>query len=369
MKNVFDRIVIKLGTSVLTNGGLKLDRARMIDLARQIALLMSSGVEVIIVSSGAIAAGRDHLQHPELPSTIASKQLLAAVGQSRLMNVWESLFDIYNIKVGQILLTRADIQDRQRFLNARDTINALLSQNIIPIINENDAVATAEIKVGDNDNLSALVAMLAEAEMLALLTDQRGLFTSDPRSNPEAKLIEEVEHIDDSLRSIAQGTVSKLSVGGMRTKLEAADIARRSGTQVVIAAGSHPDVLLHIARAESVGTRFKALNSPLENRKRWIYGGTKPMGLVVIDAGAQKAIIDGGKSLLAAGIIKVEGDFFRGDTISIENTEHKQIGRGISRYSQAEIGKISGLKSEQIIKILGYEYGAAIIHRNDMILT
>ena len=228
-------IVVKFGTSTLTQGSPKLNSPHMMEIVRQIAQLHNDGFRIVIVTSGAIAAGRHYLNHPQLPPTIASKQLLAAVGQSQLIQAWEKLFAIYDIHIGQLLLTRADIEDRERFLNARDTLHALLDNHIIPVINENDAVATAEIKVGDNDNLSALVAILVQAEQLYLLTDQQGLFDSDPRKNPEAKLIPVVEQITDHIRSIAGGSGTNLGTGGMMTKIIAADVATRSGIETIIA--------------------------------------------------------------------------------------------------------------------------------------
>jgi glutamate 5-kinase len=228
-------------------------------------------------------AGRQQLGFPKLADTVANKQMFAAVGQSRLMQEWGRLFEIYGLQVGQMLLTRADVEDRRRFLNARDMLQALLEQRIIPIINENDAVATAEIKVGDNDNLSALVVLLAEADLLMLLTDQPGLFTADPRTDPTAELIPEVRAIDDTLRALAGGSISGLGVGGMATKLQAADIARRAGADVVIAAGRAQNVITRIANKENVGTRFPALETPLENRKRWIFAAPTPAGSLVIE--------------------------------------------------------------------------------------
>lgn len=235
-------LVVKLGTSVLTGGSRRLNRAHIVELVRQCAQLHAMGHRIVIVTSGAIAAGREHLGYPELPATIASKQLLAAVGQPSYPAVGTA-FSIYGIHVGQMLLTRADMEDRERFLNARDTLRALLDNNIVPVINENDAVATAEIKVGDNDNLSALAAILAGADKLLLLTDQQGLFTADPRNNPQAELIKDVYGIDDALRAIAGDSVSGLGTGGMGTKLQAADVACRAGIDTIIAAGSRPGVI------------------------------------------------------------------------------------------------------------------------------
>lgn len=363
------RIVIKLGTSVLTGGTSRLDRGHMVEIARQCAVLRREGCEVIVVTSGAIAAGRERLGHPTLPPTVAAKQMLAAVGQGWLMHVWETLFDLYGIHVGQMLLTRADVADRGRFLNARDMLAALLEHDIVPIVNENDAVATAEIKVGDNDNLSALIALLAEANLLLLLTDQPGLFTADPRTNPDAQLIPEVRTIDETLRAIAGGSVSGLGVGGMSTKLQAADVARRAGADVVIAAGRAPDVIVRAARGEAVGTRFPALAAPLENRKRWIFGGTVPGGRIVVDAGAARALRDRGGSLLPAGIVAVEGAFARGDTVLIAGPKGKELARGIARYASDDLTQIKGRRSDEIAERLGYTAGPAAVHRNDMILA
>jgi glutamate 5-kinase len=294
--------------------------------------------------------------------------MLAAVGQSRLMLMWERFFEIYGIHVGQILLTRADLESRRRFLNARDTLQALLDRRIVPIINENDAVATEEIKVGDNDNLSALVAILAEANLLLLLTDQPGLFTADPRTNPTAQLIPEVHTIDETLRKLAGGSISGLGVGGMATKLQAADVARRAGADVVIASGQAPNVISRTIKGEATGTRFPALANPLENRKRWIFAGPKPVGRLLIDEGAVKALGQDNRSLLPAGIKAVEGEFERGDSVSILGPERRELARGITRYSSQDLGRIIGCRSDEIAKRLGYAYGPVAVHRNDMIL-
>jgi glutamate 5-kinase len=295
--------------------------------------------------------------------------MLAAVGQSHLMLEWGRFFEIYGIQVGQILVTRADVEDRRRFLNARDTLQALLEQRIVPVVNENDAVATAEIKVGDNDNLSALVVLLAEADLLLLLTDQPGLFTADPRTHPEAQLIPEVVTIDETLRSLAGGSVSGLGVGGMATKLQAADVARRAGADVVIAAGHAPDVISRIVRGEGVGTHFPALETPLESRKRWIFAAPTPGGSLVVDGGAARALKKDGRSLLPAGIVAVEGEFERGDTVTITRPDGQELARGITRYTAAELRRIKGCHSEEIANRLGHTYGPAAVHRNDLILV
>jgi glutamate 5-kinase len=364
----YQRIVVKLGTSVLTAGKPHLDMPQMVELVRQCARLYQEGKDIILCTSGAIAVGRSRLGFPELPATVANKQMLAAVGQSRLMLTWERLFDIYSIHVGQMLLTRADVEHRRRYLNARDLLHALLERRIVPIINENDAVATEEIKVGDNDNLSALVATLGEADLLLLLTDQPGLFTADPRSNPEAELIPEVREIDEQLLQAAGGSVSGLGVGGMTTKLQAAYVARRAGADVVIAAGHAPNVITRIAAGESVGTFFPALENRAENRKRWILAGSRPSGTLTIDAGAARALVGHGRSLLPAGISQVAGTFQRGDAVSIIDETGKSLARGIARYAAADLRKIAGHHSDEIPNLLGYGYGPVAVHRNDLIL-
>ena len=366
-QEMYKRIVIKLGTSVLTSGSRHLNRSSMLELVRQCAQLHEQGHELIICSSGAIAAGREKLEFPELGETLAERQMLAAVGQSRLMYIWESLFDIYNIRLGQLLLTRADVQDRQRFLNAQDALQELVKHRIIPIINENDAVATAEIKVGDNDNLSALASVLAQTELLILLTDQPGLFTADPRTDPGAQLIPEVKTIDQTLKSLAGGSVSGLGIGGMATKLQAADIARRAGADVVIAAGSAPDVIRRIVHGEAVGTRFPALQTPLEQRKRWIFASSTPEGVLTVNSEAVASVCGSKKSLTPENVVGVNGNFKRGDTVLIRREDGFEIGQGIVRYDRSEMDRIKGCSSDQIDDILGYGSGPAV-HMNDLIL-
>lgn len=365
------RIVIKLGTSVLTGGSRRLNQPQMVELVRQCAELRRHGHQVVICSSGAQAAGRERLNYPELPPTIASRQMLAAVGQSRLMLVWETLFAIYDIPVGQILLTRSDLERRRSFLNAQDTLHGLLDHGIVPIVNENDAVATEEIriKVGDNDNLSAFVAVLADADLLLLLTDQPGLFTADPHENPDARLIPEVHTIDQSLWALAGGSRSGLGVGGMLTKLQAASTARRAGTDVIIAAGSTPNVITRLVLGgEALGTCFPALDTRLENRKRWILAGATPSGRIVVDAGAARALRHQGRSLLMAGIVEVEGEFDRGDTIPIYEVHDREFARGLVRYPSGDLDHIKGLHSDDIAGVLGYDYGPVAVHRNDLLL-
>jgi len=370
MKTDFKRktIVVKLGTSVLTSGTTKLDRAHMVEIVRQCAVLHKLGHRIIVVTSGAIAAGKEHLNMPDIEPTIANKQMLAAVGQGQLVREWENLFKIYGLHVGQMLLTRADLDDKVRFLNARDTLNTLLHHRIIPLINENDAVATREIKVGDNDNLSALVGLLADADQLLLLTDQIGLFTADPRNNPDAKLIPEIDKITDELHALAGGSIGGLGTGGMATKIESASVAHRAGIEVVIASGHRKNVILDAAENKPVGTRFVSQHSSLEARKNWIFAGSRVAGKIIVDQGAQQALLESGSSLLAKGIIATEELFLRGYVVVICNQAGEQLARGVVRYKSIDIDKIKGLHSDQIEATLGYEHGTVVIHRDDLVL-
>ncbi|MDX1740376.1 MAG: glutamate 5-kinase [Rhodothermales bacterium] len=365
---MYKRIIVKVGTSVLTSGSQRLDRSHMVELVRQSAVLHREGTDVIICSSGAIAAGREKLGMFNPATSIAEKQMLAAVGQSTLIRTWESLFDLFDIRVGQVLMTRSDVSHRLSYLNAKDTLLSLLEHRIVPIVNENDAVATAEIRVGDNDNLSALVGLVAEVNLLLLLTDQAGLFTSDPTQDPAAELIPEVQAIDDTLRKMAGASISGQGVGGMMTKLEAADTARRAGADVIIASGHVPEVIIRAVRGEPVGTLFRAMESPLEQRKKRILAGAPPQGRISVDEGAARALIRDGSSLLPAGISNVEGGFERGDPVSILDSGQQEIAIGISRYSSEETRRIAGSHSNSIQDTLGYGYGPVVVHRNDMIV-
>jgi glutamate 5-kinase len=361
-------LVIKLGTSVLTQGTRSLNRAHMVEIVRQCSLAHRAGRRIILVTSGAIAAGREYLGWPELPPVVASKQLLAAVGQSRLIQLWEQLFSIYGLHIGQMLLTRADMEDRERFLNARDALGALLEYGVVPVINENDAVATNEIKVGDNDNLSALAAVLAGADTLVLLTDQEGLFTADPRTDAAARLISEVPRITDEVRALAGGSVSGLGTGGMSTKIQAAEIATRAGIRVIVASGKRPEVIGDIVANRPAGTVFLAVESPLETRKRWIFGAF-PAGDVHVDAGAASALALRGGSLLPKGVTEVNGSFARGAVVRIITPEGRDLAHGVARYSSDALRRIAGRHSEEIRDILGYEYGSVTVHRDDLVMT
>jgi glutamate 5-kinase len=364
---VVRRLVVKLGTNVLTAGSDRLHRPRMVELARQIADARGHGVEVVLVSSGAVAAGRERLQFPPRRRDLPLKQLMAAVGQSRLMHLYEQIFDLYSIPVAQTLLTRADLRDRHRYLNARNTLLACLAHGVLPIINENDVVAVDEIRVGDNDNLSALVANLVDADLLLILTDIDGLYTADPRRDPAARHIAEVLAIDESIYALAGGSGAR-GTGGMRTKIQAADLATHGGTSVVIAAGGEREVLARVLGGEPLGTRFPAIASRMESRKRWVLAETVLHSRVTADDGAALALTQGGKSLLPAGVVRVEGEFDRGQTIRIYTGAGQEIARGLAQYDARDLRLIKGLRSAQIAEALGYDYGPEVVHRDDMVL-
>jgi len=363
------RIVVKLGTSTLTNGTTHVAPPLLIEFARQTSQLLAAGHQVLIVSSGAIAAGREQLGFPQLPKDIPAKQMLAAIGQSRLMAMYGQVFGLYDLTVGQILLTRTDLASRRRYLNARNTMIALIEHNVIPVVNENDTVATEEIRVGDNDNLSALVANLVDADLLILLTDQPGLYTADPRFDAGAQLVEEVmeREIPPELWKAAGDTEGNLGTGGMMTKLQAAELARRSGAVCIIASGKEPDVLLRIARGDKLGTRFAPIATSMESRKRYILSARRAPGLLSVDEGAAKALKNG-RSLLPVGITAVTGVFERGDTVRVAEQDGKEIARGIVNYGSRDLARIVRRPSDEIESILGYHFGDEVIHRNDMVL-
>lgn len=363
------RIVVKLGTSTLTGGTAYLSPPRMVDLVRQMAHLHEQEYELILVTSGAIAVGRQRLDFPRLPKDIPGKQMLAAVGQPRLMALYEQLFGLYDLMVAQVMLTRNDLALRTSYLNSRNTLEALIARRVIPIVNENDTVATEEIRLGDNDNLSAMVVTLIEADLLVLLTDQIGLFTADPRQDPGAQFIPEISGADipEEIWRSAGSSSNGLGTGGMVTKLQAADLARRSGAKVVIARGSDENILIRITEGEKIGTRFQPAATALESRKRYILAGGQAVGALKADQGAVEAIRKGG-SLLPVGITKVEGEFLRGDTVRILEPSGKEIARGLSNYASGDLAKISGKRSDLIENILGFAYGEEVIHRNNMVL-
>jgi glutamate 5-kinase len=367
----YHRIVVKWGTSLLTGGTDHLDEGIMSHLVAQVARLHQQGLEVLIVSSGAIASGRHKLGLTRKLRGIPFKQVLASVGQSRLMYVYEQLFGQHNITVAQALLTKADLSDRAGYLNTRNTLLALLELGVICIVNENDVVAVDEIqeaKFGDNDNLSATVANLVDADLLLLLGDIAGLYTADPHRHPEARLIPQVDRVDSQIERLAAGTSNNRGIGGMVTKIEAAKLATASGITVVIADGRGPDVILRLVAGEAIGTRFWPLTDRLESRKRWMVSYLSTKSRLIVDSGAARALRKQKRSLLATGIKEVEGKFQRGDVVTIYDHKGAILGCGISNYSSSDITAIRGAHSEKFATLLGYDYGSEIVHRNNLVV-
>jgi glutamate 5-kinase len=363
------RIVVKLGTSTITRGTPHLSAPLIVDLARQISQLQAIGHQLILVSSGAIAAGRERLKFPQLPKDIPAKQMLAAIGQPRLMAFYEQIFGLYELTIAQVLLTGVDLSNRNGYLNARNALLALMENKVLPVINENDTVATEEIRVGDNDNLSALVSNLVDADWMILLTDQGGLYTADPRFDPEAELVKEISgrEIPLELWKAAGGSGHGLGTGGMVTKLQAVDLARRSGACCVIAQGSEPEVLLRIVGGEKLGTHFLPAATSVESRKRYILSGRQAPGQLVVDEGAASAL-HRGASLLPIGLTSAVGSFERGDTVRVVLPDGNEIARGIVNYDSRDLVQIARCSSDEIESILGYHFGDEIIHHNDLVL-
>lgn len=373
-KRKYQRIVAKFGTNVLTSGTDQLDVELMASLVRQVAELHKAGTQVLVVTSGAIAAGRHRLglHDPKKDrKDIPFRQVLAAVGQSDLVQTYQELFGRHDIRVAQTLLTKRDLSDRLGYLNARNTLLAMLELGVVPIINENDVVAVDEIegaKIGDNDNLSALVANLVDADLLALLSDIGGLYTADPRSDPNAQLIQRVERIDASVEAQAGGTMSTRGTGGMSTKIQAAKLATGGGTDLYIVNGHEPDVLLRLAAGEGVGTYFPAAADRMESRKRWMLAGLSVKGNIVVDDGAAKVLRERKTSLLPAGVQEVHGTFARGDAVAIVSGDATRIACGIANYASDEITRIRGIRSDRIEETLGHHYGAEVVHRDNLVL-
>ncbi len=372
-RRAYRRVIAKFGTALLTAGTDRLNPRVIQGLVGQVANLRRQGIEVIIVSSGAIAAGRDRLDLKGAPPRrgIPFRQVLASVGQSHLMHHYDRLFRRRGLVVAQTLLTRRDLADRVGYLNTRNTLLGLLDVGALPIVNENDVVAVEEIEdilIGDNDNLSALVANLLDADLLALLTDTGGLYTADPRRDHNAQLIPRVERITPEIELLAKDTLTPQGVGGMVTKLQAVKLATAGGADVVIADGRERAVLERLVLGEPLGTLFPATTDRLESRKRWMVAGLATRGEIVVDEGAAKALLSGGKSLLPAGVREVNGPFDRGDTVPIYDEEGRRIAVGITNYGDQDAAAIRGLKSNQIAKALGHEYGAELVHRNNLVV-
>lgn len=349
------RIVIKIGSSSLTNSKGLLDESCMLVLAKAIGELFIAGWQPILVSSGAVAAGLGHLGWCRANLTMPERQAAASVGQSLLMEKYNEIFQSLGIKVGQILLTKEDLADRRRYINARNTLNALLNRSVLPIVNENDTVAFAEIRFGDNDTLSALVAGLVEAELLVILTDIDGLYSGDPRKDPSAKLIPVVNQVDDNIIQAAGGSGSPVGTGGMRTKLAAARIAARSGIRTVITSAVDPHSVVSIASGEKLGTSFEPAGNSLKSRKQWIAFGTMPKGTLRVDDGAARALVAGNKSLLAVGVVDVEGNFPAGSVVAVEDHQGTELARGITNLSAEDL-RIMIRKPERGMEVINRDW-------------
>lgn len=362
------RIVVKVGSSILASVEKGLHYEVFSHLTKEISDLKRQGYEIVLVSSGAIAAGMEKLGYKTRPQAITQKQATAAVGQTRLMNIYENYFSRFQQMVAQVLLTHDDLSHRRRFLNARNTLLTLLELGIIPIINENDTVVVDEIKFGDNDNLSALITNLIGADLLIILTDIEGLCDSDPRVNPNARCIPLVEDTDMDMGGIVGETKSEMSVGGMISKVKAARKASRFGIPTVVARGTKEGVLHQILKGKEIGTLILPKREALSSRKHWIAFNPKPKGDVIVDDGAKKAIVQRGKSLLPSGVVKIKGSFDRGDLVTCLGPRGKEFARGLVNYSAPELEKIKGLRSDQIESTLGYKYSDEVIHRDDLVV-
>lgn len=362
------RLVVKVGSGLISAPGRGLLPDRIGALADELAALTKDGREVVVVSSGAIASGMARLGLTRRPRSIPEKQAAAAVGQSALMWHYEQAFARHGIRVAQVLVTQEDISARPRYLNARNTLQVLLRFRVVPVVNENDTVAVEEIKVGDNDNLAALVAHLVDADLLVILTDVDGLYTGDPRVDPEARRLETVEAVTEEIERLVWDADGQVSVGGMSTKLEAARKATSSGIPMVIASGRVPGTLQRVLRGEPLGTYFVPRGDRLAGRKRWIAFAVPPQGRLTVDAGARSALVERGKSLLPSGVVEVEGEFHAGEVVSLSVAEGKEFARGLTNYDAAELRKIQGAKTKDLEGRLGYKSFDEVIHRDNLVL-
>lgn len=360
------RVVIKFGSSSLTvkDGGL--DKERIAEYVHQIAALKKEGYKPVIVSSGAVAAGYDRIGYRKRPQLLPQKQAAAAVGQALLMQVYQELFAQHGVVVAQLLLTRTDFTDRVRCHNAFNTLEELLNQGVIPIINENDSVSVAELKFGDNDSLSSFVANLVKADQLIIITDTNGLYTSDPRKDPTAKKLDRVEMITDEIIQLAGGAGSAIGLGGMRTKIEAARVALIGGSSVYIGQLTSTSTLFDILAGQGDGTYFPNSGSPLSVKKQWLSFHSLSQGEVYVDEGAEKAIVEQGKSLLPAGVIDVQGEFHQGDVVEVKNRLGESLGRGICNYSHWQLKAVLGLTSEEVQKRIQVDK-IEVIHRDEWV--
>lgn len=361
------RWVVKIGSSLATNSGAGLRAESLGVWVAQMAVLCRQGREIVVVTSGAVAEGVVRLGWASRPHALHELQAAAAVGQMGLVQTYEACFQRHGLHTAQVLLTHADLAHRQRYLNARSTLRTLLALRVVPVVNENDTVATEEIRVGDNDTLAGLVSNLIEATLLVILTDQEGLHERDPRADPQARLIPRACAGDPALGAMAREG-ARLGRGGMRTKLTAAALAARSGTATIIASGHTPEVLLGIAAGAETGTLLVPGQGPVAARKQWLAGGLKPRGRLVLDAGAARVLLKAGRSLLAVGVTAVEGDFGRGELVSCADAEGREIARGLINYSAQETARIRGQSSEHIEAALGYVNEPELIHRDNLVV-
>lgn len=362
------RIVVKVGTSTLTHATGKLNLLRIEKLARELSDLANQGKQIILVTSGAVGAGMDRLGLKEKPKTIPEKQAAAAVGQGILLHIYEKMFGEYGQIVGQVLLTRADSVNRKRYTNSRNTLMALLNQGVIPIINENDAVSIDELKIGDNDTLSAMVASIIDADLLIILSDVEGVYTANPQTDPKAVLLSEITDITPDIEELAGGPGTMRGTGGMHTKIQAAKIAVNSGVAMVVATGGREGIVREVLEGNNIGTIFISKENRLQIRKRWLAFGVSVSGLVTVDTGCERALLEGGSSLLAAGITDVNGDFEQGNTISIVNEGGRELARGITNYCAEDVKKIMGAHTHDITQLLGSKPYDEIIHRDNLVL-
>jgi glutamate 5-kinase len=362
------RVVVKVGSNVLTaHSSLNTDAIETI--SRQICILIDKGLEVLLVSSGAMAAGMRKLGLQQRPDEIPQRQAIAAVGQSGLMNAYETAFGRCHKKVAQILLTSEDLNNRERYLNARNALYALLAWKVVPIINENDTVKVEEIKLGDNDNLSAMIALLMDADFLINLTDIDGLYNKDPRTHDDARLIQEVKAFDKAIEAFAGDIPGALGTGGMLSKIQAAKKVTAAGVPMIIAKGDKPDILVQLFDGQRHGTYFVPNAKKLASRKCWIAYTLKPKGRLVVDAGAARALVQNGKSLLPIGIVAVEGDFGVGAAVTFHDQADKKLGIGLVNYSAADIRLIMGLRSSQVKGCMGSKPYDEVIHRDNLVVT
>ncbi|MBK6322591.1 MAG: glutamate 5-kinase [Burkholderiales bacterium] len=363
------RIVVKVGSSLVTNDGRGLDDVAIGEWCRQLAHLIRNGREVIMVSSGAIAEGMKRLGWTTRPKAVQELQAAAAVGQMGLAQMYETKLKLNGLGSAQVLLTHADLADRERYLNARSTLLTLLKLGVVPVINENDTVVNDEIKFGDNDTLGALVANLVEADALVILTDQKGLFTADPRKDPSAEFVHEARAGDSALEAMAGGAGSSIGRGGMITKILAAKRAAGSGASTVIAWGREPDALIRLTQGEAIGTLLVAQTQKKQARKQWMADHLQMRGAVVVDDGAAAKVRDDGKSLLPIGMVAVEGEFSRGDVIAVRDASGQEIARGLANYASAEARLLCRKPSSEIEKLLGYAAEPEMLHRDNLVLT